>query len=638
MSLFGAMFSGVTGLRAQSQSLSIIADNISNLNTIGYKATVNDFSTLVTNQVTATAYSSGGVLSHPKQLINRQGLLQASESATDIAISGGGFFIVNTNSAGGNTGLNLFTRAGSFVTDLNGNLINTGGFYLQGWQTDAVGNVLPGIDTSTVQDLETVNVNVIKGSASATTDIAIGANLPANVPNGTIENTNIVIYDSLGISHNLGLTWTKSGPNQWDVTPTPPNGTGQITFNNPAGGAYAAAGRLDFSGQPTDGETITVDGTTYEFDNNAAVGAGNTSVTIGTDLATTVANLVSAIGDGRFTQGVGASNSGILIQQNGFAPAIAIDASATAQVAQSTAFTIPALASAQNGRVDFAANPVDGDTIVIGGTTFEFDNDASVGAGNTAVTIGGSLAATLATLVTAAGDPRVTQGTGGNTGSVLIQQSVAGGALAVDASGVTVGAVPNTAFTVPVFNPAAVGITFAGDGTPASFGVSSADITFTTGANATIGLTLNFGTVGLGDGLTQFSDVFTTNFVQQNGVPFGNFSGVSIDDNGIVSALFDNGVVRSIYKIPLATFSNPDALGAHTGNAYQTTTPSGNPLINFAGSGPAGKIKAGALEASTVDLAEEFTNMIIAQRAFSAASKVITVSDQMLSDLTNIIR
>jgi flagellar hook protein FlgE len=105
-----------------------------------------------------------------------------------------------------------------------------------------------------------------------------------------------------------------------------------------------------------------------------------------------------------------------------------------------------------------------------------------------------------------------------------------------------------------------------------------------------------------------------------------------------VSALFDNGVVRSIYKIPLATFSNPDALGAHTGNAYQTTTPSGNPLINFAGSGPAGKIKAGALEASTVDLAEEFTNMIIAQRAFSAASKVITVSDQMLSDLTNIIR
>ena len=117
MSLFGAMFSGVTGLRAQSQSLSIISDNISNLNTTGYKATVNQFSTLVTNQVSSTTYSSGGVLSHPVQLIDSQGLLQASESPTDVAITRQGFFVVNTNSAGGTSGVNLFTRAGPFRTD-----------------------------------------------------------------------------------------------------------------------------------------------------------------------------------------------------------------------------------------------------------------------------------------------------------------------------------------------------------------------------------------------------------------------------------------------------------------------------------------------------------------------------------------
>ena len=266
MSLFGAMFSGVTGLRAQSQSLSIISDNISNLNTIGYKATVNDFSTLVTNQVSSTSYASGGVLSHPKQLIDRQGLLQASDSPTDIAISGGGFFVVNTNQAGGAAGISLFTRAGSFVTDLNGNLLNTGGFYLQGWPTDANGVVMTGLDTSTTQDLQTVNVNVIKGSATATSKIDIGANLPAAAANGTTENTNIVIYDSLGIAHNLGLVWTKAGPNQWDVVTSAPPGSAQITLNNATGQPYAASGRLDFNAQPADGDTIVVDGKTYEFD------------------------------------------------------------------------------------------------------------------------------------------------------------------------------------------------------------------------------------------------------------------------------------------------------------------------------------------------------------------------------------
>jgi flagellar hook protein FlgE len=636
MSLFGAMFSGVTGLRAQSQSLSIISDNISNLNTVGYKATVNQFSTLVTNQVTSTAYASGGVISHPKQLIDRQGLLEASESPTDIAISGGGFFVVNTNSAGGTSGLTMFTRAGSFVSDLNGNLYNTAGFFLQGWPTDANGVVLSGIDTSTTQDLQTVNTNIIKGSASATSNITIGANLPAGAATGTTENTNIVIYDSLGISHNLGLVWGKSGPNQWDIGISAPAGSAQVTLNNASGQPYAAAGRLDFSGQPADGDTVVIDGTTYEFDSGGGVGAGNTAVTIGGSVSATVGNLVSTVGDGRFTQGTGTSSNSIAIAQTAFGPAISIDASATSAITQNTAFTVPQIAGAQTANVSFSGQPADGDTIIIGGTTYEFDNNAAVGGGNTAVTIGGSLSATIANLVTAVGDPRVTQGTGANSGKILIQQSAAGTALSVDATGTSV-ASPAGLFTVPVYAAQAPAITFAGDGTPAAFNVSAFDIDWSTGAAAS-NVALNLGTVGLGDGLTQFSDVFSSNFVQQDGVPFGNYSGVSIDKNGIVSALFDNGVVRPIYQIPIATFADANALGAHTGNAYQTTTTSGNPLINFPGVGPAGKVNAGALEASTVDLAEEFTRMIVAQRAFSAASKVITTSDQMLDELTQIKR
>lgn len=638
MSLFGAMFSGVTGLQAQGQTLSIISDNISNINTVGYKATVNQFSTLVTNQITDTNYSSGGVLSHPKQLIDQQGLLQSSSSPTDVAITGQGFFVVNSNVAGGTSGVDLFTRAGSFVTDLNGNLVNTGGFYLQGWPTDALGKVLPGIDTSTTQDLQTANVNVIKGSASATSQIAVGANLPAAAPNGQVENTNIVIYDSLGISHNLAWTWTKASSNNWNLNIAPPAGSAQITLKNSTGQAYAAGGRLDFNSQPADGDTVVIDGATYEFDSGGGVTAGHIAVAIGSSASITAGNLVTAVGDPRMTQGTGTNTASVLIQQTPTGPAINVDATGSTALAQNIngPFTIPALMGAQNASVVLGGQPANNDTIVVGGTTYTFKTAGPLGANQ--VLIGASLSASIANLVTTVGDPRLTQGKGANNNTLLIQQSSAGAALTVDPSGLTPASTPAAPFTVPVFTAPAAGVTFAGDGTPASFNVSTVDLAWTTGAQATANLALKLGTPGKGDGLTQFSDSFATNFVQQDGVPFGNFSGVSIADNGVVSALFDNGVVRPIYQLPVATFSDANALGAHTGNAYQTTTTSGNPLINMPGVGPAGKIKAGALEASTVDLATEFTNMITAQRAFSASSKVITTADQMLSDLTNIIR
>ncbi len=143
---------------------------------------------------------------------------------------------------------------------------------------------------------------------------------------------------------------------------------------------------------------------------------------------------------------------------------------------------------------------------------------------------------------------------------------------------------------------------------------------------------------GGGGGLTQFSDNFSTIFIQQDGVPTGVLSGLTISDVGQVVALFDNGLTRPIFKVPLATFSNPNGLGQNTGNIFSPTDKSGDPLLNTAGDGPAGKIAQSALEASTVDIAEEFTKMIITQRAFSANSKVITTADEMLDELVRIKR
>ena len=115
MSLYGAMFSGVSALNAESQALGTIADNISNVNTVGYKDTSARFSTLVTQQATVNSYAPGGVQMNRQTNIEGQGLLQGSSSATDLAVSGKGMFVVNGVANPGSTDPFLFTRAGSFT-------------------------------------------------------------------------------------------------------------------------------------------------------------------------------------------------------------------------------------------------------------------------------------------------------------------------------------------------------------------------------------------------------------------------------------------------------------------------------------------------------------------------------------------
>ena len=139
MSIYGAMFSGVSALAANGQALGMISDNISNLNTVGYKNTEARFSTLVTNSALANKYAPGGVRSVPYQLVERQGLLQSSESSTDLAISGKGMIVVAEAANPGSGDRYLFTRAGQFSIDKDGYLVNTGGYYLQGWPTTSLG-------------------------------------------------------------------------------------------------------------------------------------------------------------------------------------------------------------------------------------------------------------------------------------------------------------------------------------------------------------------------------------------------------------------------------------------------------------------------------------------------------------------
>ena len=160
--------------------------------------------------------------------------------------------------------------------------------------------------------------------------------------------------------------------------------------------------------------------------------------------------------------------------------------------------------------------------------------------------------------------------------------------------------------------------------------------TWVDGASNTIAM--NVGIAGTQEGLTQFSGDYLVSLIEQDGVQFGSFNTVQIDESGIVTAVFDNGRSLPIFQVPLATFTNSNGLLARTGNVYIETTQSGQFFLRAPNAGGAGQIESGALEASTVDLATEFTDMIITQRAYSASAKIITTADEMLDELVRIKR
>ena len=135
--------------------------------------------------------------------------------------------------------------------------------------------------------------------------------------------------------------------------------------------------------------------------------------------------------------------------------------------------------------------------------------------------------------------------------------------------------------------------------------------------------------------MTQFDSPSTLVSSSVDGALFGNLSGVQIDNQtAIVTAQFSNGLTQKIFKLPVATFANPDGLTAISGNAYTASARNpARPRLGEANTGGAGSIQANALEGSTVDLATEFTNLITTQRAYSASARIITTASEMLDQL-----
>ena len=482
MSINSAMQAGVSGLVANSSALAAISDNISNVNTVGYKRNDTSFETVVTGASGIGQYNAGGVLASTRQLVNQQGLLAQTSSPTDLGIQGPGFF-VTADKATGLTASDsrIFTRAGSFQVSSLGYLTNSAGYYLQGWPVDSQGNVSP--DPSDLNRLTSINIGSIGGTADPTTQANISANLQATQP--------------------LSAAATAAG-----AVP-------------PGAGAYDPATNNMASYDPTAGTGVKPD---YSIQIPVSDSKGGQR-TLAIDFLRAAA------------------------PNQWYAEIRAVPAS----------------------DVTVAAPFVNG----------------QVATGIVAFTATGQLDPANTTLF----------------GPVPAPPAAA----------------PSPVITLgPSAGPAGAN----GQWDP-SLGVGGQSVT------------INLGSPG---NLTQLSSPSATQSIIANGTAFGNLTNIQVDQDGNVTANFDNGVTRRIAQVALATFVNPDGLSSVSGNGYRTSLASGTYNLKPPGSSGAGLLSPSTLESSTVDLSSEFTGLIVTQRAYSASSKIITTADQMLQELISIIR
>ena len=150
---------------------------------------------------------------------------------------------------------------------------------------------------------------------------------------------------------------------------------------------------------------------------------------------------------------------------------------------------------------------------------------------------------------------------------------------------------------------------------------------------------LNLGTYGGSTGVTQYAGTtYNLEGLTQDGVPPGSYTGVSAQANGSVVVNYNNGQSRTIAQVPLITFNNPDALQRQKGQSFTATVDSGTPLAQQVSTNGAGNLVTSSVESSNVDIAAEFSKLIVAQRAYSANTKVVTTSDDMLQQTIDMKR
>ncbi|HXH25139.1 MAG TPA: flagellar hook protein FlgE [Vicinamibacterales bacterium] len=263
MGLSGIMRTSASGMAAQANRLSTVADNIANASTTGYKRASTEFSSILLES--GSEYLSGSVKTNVRYAISEQGAFSFTTSATDLAVNGNGFFIVSDSNQ-----QTFLTRAGSFVKNGDGDLVNAAGYRLMGYN---LANGAPNVVANSTAGLEVVNIGNLALQANPSNLGTFFVNLPLNaaivapadLPSANAATatytakTSLVSYDNLGNLVTLDVYATKTAAHTWEIA----------VFNQADAGA---GGGFPYAAAPLATETLTFDPNTGQLDTGSPTG------------------------------------------------------------------------------------------------------------------------------------------------------------------------------------------------------------------------------------------------------------------------------------------------------------------------------------------------------------------------------
>jgi len=649
--MMGSLFAGVSGLKNHQIKMDVIANNIANINTIGYKGSrVNFQEALVQTYKGAGRPSSTYGGTNPVQLglgmqvgtidnLFQQGGLELTGQITDLAIQGSGFFIL------GDTNDNrYYTRAGAFGFDGNSNMVDLAtGLYVMGKMADSSG---------TIPSLSTIGQITLpfgqQDPARATETVWLANNLNAAA---TDSETSLAQAGSSNVTVVSGTA--VNGVGGTHVISVSGNQAQQASFTGARAGlglsnTLGSIGITDFSDW-----TLTVDGSRVDTI------SGLTSESTVEDLISAINQIqgltaeLTGLGEIKITRDKAGSPMEYSFISSASAAGNIVDQIFTIGSPVGTTFTSTGGAATTyvatntftpNRGSGMAAGPIvttldlvinDETGMVtglsgLGGGGIEIT--ASTG-GLTATTAGNELVIeTLDTIHTTSINVFDSQG-GKHTLSVEFFKSIIPNRWEWTA---------NAAGNERIIGGGSGYVMFNADGSLNTFayngGAEQLSIDPNNGAD-NISVAFDPGTAFGYDGLTGFaSGSHTASIVRQDGYGLGILEKISIDQAGNISGIFSNGITRVLAQLMLADFANEAGLRKSGRTMYQGTANSGAAVEGASGSTISGQIFSGALESSSVDIAQEFTGMITAQRGFQANARIITTSDTLLDELVNIKR
>jgi flagellar hook protein FlgE len=641
--MLSSLYAGISGLLANSDALNVVGNNIANVNTMGFKSSTASFEDVLYQTIaggSGTSQVGSGTALAAVQTDFSEGSLETTDSATDLAIGGQGFFIVQK--PGDLT--SYYTRAGNFSLDDAGNLVDSNGNYVQGRAIDQATGTPAGVD-------ENITISQEPSQPKPTDVMDMVTNLQSNA----------AFVDG-------GITYGGANPN--------------IATFSPSSGQYPWQGTYDVAIAHRAAATITNTGSSVATIPGA--GGMGSIVINGTNISlsavTTMAGLLNAInaqtgvtdvvassGDGtHLTLTSNTAGNDIVLNQTGLAAGASLGWSA-ADVANTALYGSTMTVTQETPLPDGTTpNPA---TANVSSQQTTYTNWQSLGFDITTTATGYATTAGTETVNMAgfvyqnAGlTPTVTPSTTSNySSSVTVYDSLGQShVVTVYFSKVYAGTDESGNQTSTWQWNALVNGNEAQwpPGTPPQTYdlVGSGYLTFNNNGALTSGgaaqpLTINFAGAAQGQTIdlvmgatsgegstTQYPTSSTTTYSSQDGYAPGVLQSISVGTDGTISGTYNNGQIVKLYQVTLANFNNPQGLQKDGDNLYSATIASGNAYTNGPGEGGTGTITADSLEESNVDLATQFVDMIVAQRGYEANSKVITTTDQILQDLMNMVR